>query len=249
MQSDINPQQWREQLNSRLNEAATEQHLYLILSGTSEGEILRNYYDQGGTDAQPLWLNTPYSEWQEVMPYLVEITADHAFLTWLDEHQAEYPDWGVALLSEFPMDVVFTHFESLTKISLSSGKEVFFRYWDAPQSQPVLTLCDAQGRAELMGPVSNWLSSQGGIEHPDEPRVIGKSFPWWVLSEALATALFEQNPEILKQNLKQRLIDAHYDSIDGMSESQLDVRLGAFIQNNPDGNVKELLKYLSRWQR
>ncbi|WP_415896096.1 DUF4123 domain-containing protein [Neptuniibacter sp. PT34_22] len=239
----------RDQID-QLEEKNSEQNNYFcVLSGTSKINGLENFYTLGGSGAKPLWLNTPYADWEEVMPYLVNIDSDSPFIDWLEAQQQVFPDWGLLVASSYGFDEIFTHFESLTKVLTPSGKEVFFRYWDAPQSQPVLALSDEPNRAELMGPVSYWLSSQGGIEHPSEPQVIGKRFPWWMLSEALALALFKQNPAVVKQNLKQRLIDNHYDSIDGMSESLLDARLGAFIKNRPDGNVEELLKYLSRWQR
>jgi hypothetical protein len=250
VQSEMNPMQWREQLNTQIDASTSEPHLYLILSGTSEGDILRNFYDQGGTDAQPLWLNTPYCEWQEVMPYLVEVSREHAFLTWLEQHQADYPDWGVALLSDFPMEEVFSHFENLTKISLSSGKEVFFRFWDAPQSQPVLALSDEQNRAELMGPVSYWLSSQGGIDHPGEPQVIGKRFPWWVLSEGVEQALFSISTETLETNLLQQLYENNPALYEMTSLSVLKIKIRRLIKLNQTQAIvtrySELKEYLQK---
>ncbi|MEI8632367.1 hypothetical protein P4S72_10855 [Vibrio sp. PP-XX7] len=39
-----------------------------MLSGTSDSDPQRWFYQHGGEDARSLWLSTPYAGWDEVMP-------------------------------------------------------------------------------------------------------------------------------------------------------------------------------------
>ena len=193
---------------------------FLILSGTSSLDGLHHFYDQGGSDALPLWLNTPY---------MVSITLDHPFIEWLDQQQPAHPDWGVMLLSRFNRDAVFNHFESLTKIYMPDGAEVFFRYWDAPQAQPVLELSADQARTELLGPVEHWLSSQGTLSQPGEARETQQKWPWWQLSETVAAQLFEQNPAVLKRNLLMKLSELDPELYERYSTSVLSMKVERLI--------------------
>jgi len=200
-----NTESLREQLEIIEEGSGKELNFYLILSGTSKVNGLENFYLQGGSGAKPLWLNTPYRDWEEVMPYLVNIDSDSPFLDWLEEQQPVFPDWGLLVASPFGFDEVFSHFESLTKVFMPSGKEVFFRYWDAPQVMPIYQLSEAESVADLMGPISKLICANGTISNPQTPRLVGESYPWWQLDPDVQSKLFEANSATLEANLLQQL--------------------------------------------
>ena len=141
----------REQLEQIEEQDSDALQYFLVLSGTSKCNALQEFYAQGGQGAKPLWINTPYRDWEEVMPHLVSIESDSDFIDWLDEQQQVFPDWGLMVASPFYFDAVFSHFESLTKVIMPSGSEVFFRYWDAPQVQSLLEICDPDEQSPTHG--------------------------------------------------------------------------------------------------
>ncbi|WP_415897773.1 DUF4123 domain-containing protein [Neptuniibacter sp. QD72_48] len=195
----------RDQIDQLEEESSEQLNYFCVLSGTSKSNGLENFYKLGGSGAKPLWLNTPYADWEEVMPYLVNIESDSPFLDWLEEEQPVFPDWGLLVASSFGFDEVFSHFESLTKVFMPSGKEVFFRYWDAPQVMPIYQLSGAESVADLLGPISELISANGTISNPQTPHLVGESYPWWQLSQQVQSKLFEANSATLEANLLQQL--------------------------------------------
>ncbi|WP_175481861.1 DUF4123 domain-containing protein [Marinobacter zhejiangensis] len=134
-----------------MEQAGEGASLYLVLSGTSEGEPVRHFYEQDGLIARPLFLGTAYSGWHEVMPYLAQIDPMSGFLDWIEE--TEWGDWGWAAVSMLSFDDLFGHLQSLIKIRMPDQREVFFRYWDARFFGPLLSYLDDQSLAAMMGPV------------------------------------------------------------------------------------------------
>ncbi|WP_261845085.1 DUF4123 domain-containing protein [Aliamphritea ceti] len=221
----------REQLN-QLQEVSSEGlNFFLVLSGTSEANALQHFYSQGESGAKPLWLNTPYRDWEEVMPHLAPIEPDSAFIDWLDEQGEAFPDWGWLVVSPFGFDAVFSHFESLTKVIMPSGNEVFFRYWDAPQVLPVFQLEEAENVADLMGPVANLISANGSVSHPQSPGIVCRQFPWWELSKQVQQKLFAQNTSTLESNLLQQLIERNPNLYEAYPVNTLKVKIQRFVKS------------------
>ncbi|WP_148864401.1 DUF4123 domain-containing protein [Marinobacter fonticola] len=187
-------------LRQRLEQAASElpetPDIYLVLSGTSDSEPVRHFFDRDGLSAQPLYRGTPYAGWQDVMPYLVAVSPDSRFLDWIDETSST--DWGWAALSMASMEQVFTHLRSLTQIALSNGKAVFFRHWDARFLGPIYDHLESGQQARLMGPIESWIAPDQ-IQRRNPGPVIDaeeKPYPWFTLpksvEDALATLCWDQ---------------------------------------------------------
>lgn len=156
--------------------------VYLVLSGTSEAAPVRHFYRTDGLTARPLFMGTAYAGWQEVMPYLVQVSLESAFWDWLEEQDSA--EWGWAMVSEASFDEVFAHWQSLIKITLSSGKEVFFRYWDARFLSPIMASLGDPERNSMIGPAqvmvmpdSETVVPAEGYRWPPET----KAFPWFSL--------------------------------------------------------------------
>ncbi|MCV6610311.1 MAG: DUF4123 domain-containing protein [Amphritea sp.] len=222
----------REQLDQVREVSSENLNCFLVLSGTSRADALQHFYSQGGSGAKPLWLNTPYRDWEEVMPHLVAIAPDSPFIDWLDEQCHTYPDWGVLIASPFGFDDAFGHFESLTKVIMPSGNEVFFRYWDAPQVLPVFQLEETGNVADLMGPVSYLISSIGSVSHPQSPRIVGKPFPWWRLSQQAGHQLFTQNTSTLESNLLQQLSERNPNLYDAYPVNTLKAKVKRLVKSD-----------------
>lgn len=222
----------RDQID-QLEEKNSEQlNYFCVLSGTSKINGLENFYKLGGSGAKPLWLNTPYSDWEEVMPYLVNIDSDSPFLDWLEEQQPVFPDWGLIVASPFGFDEVFSHFESLTKVLMPSGKEVFFRYWDAPQVMPIYQLSGAESVADLLGPISKLICANGTISNPQTPRLVGGSYPWWQLDPEVQQEMFTLNIEVLTLNLIQQLSERNFPLYESFAVRILQQKVKRLIKLN-----------------
>ena len=96
------------------------------------------------------WLGTPYADWQEVMPFIADVTDLPEFIQWTETDADD--DWGIIVTSAHSFDVVFKHFRSLTQVWLPSGSHVFFRFYDPRFSLSIAEHCDEEQRAALMGP-------------------------------------------------------------------------------------------------
>lgn len=180
---------FRQRLEQAFGELPETPNIYLVLSGTSDSKSVRHFFDRDGLSAQPLYMGTPYAGWQDVMPYLVAVTLDSRFLDWIDETSA--PDWGWAALSTASIDEVFTHLRSLTQITLSSGKAVFFRHWDARFLGPICDNLDTDQQARLMGPVESWIAPDQTLRSNPRPAIDTKEkpFPWFMLPKSVEDAL------------------------------------------------------------
>lgn len=176
------PSDFRTQLHTLCEQRDHKGSVYLVLSGTSAAKPVRHFYATDGLTARPLFQGTQYASWQEVMPFLAQVTDTSAFLNWIDE--TDSTDWGWGLVSDASLEEVFGHIRSLTKIILPDGQEVFFRYWDARFFGPILGSVDEAHLAQLMGPVASVVLPDGEvINHPGTPAgpKPEPEFPWFSL--------------------------------------------------------------------
>ena len=175
-------QGFRESLCDAREQVGPDSSLYLVLSGTSAAAPVRHFYATDGLSAVPLFQGTQYAGWQEVMPFLAQVMETSDFLGWIDETDSS--DWGWGLVSDAPMEEVFGHIRSLTKIFLPDQQEVFFRYWDARYFGAILHSLDETNRARLMGPIATIVLPGGEvIENPGIPDSSkpAQAFPWFSL--------------------------------------------------------------------
>ncbi|BES73438.1 DUF4123 domain-containing protein [Marinobacter nanhaiticus D15-8W] len=180
---------FRQRLKQAADECPQTPNIYLVLSGTSDSQPVRHFFDRDGLSAQPLYMGTAYAGWQEVMPYLAAVSPESGFLDWIDETSA--PDWGWAAVSSAPMDTVFAHLRSLTQITLSNGKTVFFRHWDARFLGVIHDSLDSDQQARLLGPIERWIAPDQSLRTNPRPAIDSeeKPFPWFSLPRSVEDAL------------------------------------------------------------
>lgn len=236
----------------RLAESDPQLNCYLILSGTYSQEAaqrpISQYFISEGTDARPLWADTAYTAWQEVMPYLVPVSKSSPFLNWIDERSSKEQHWGFGLLSHASIDELACHFKGLTQILMPSGEAVFFRYWDAPQSFAVLEHSNETQRAQLMGPAKHWLH-QHSITHPTEPEYKERQYPWWTLQESTEQAMRKENSGTIKANFLQQFAEQAPEQYLSYSPALLNQRLDLYLTQYPQAGFSELYKFINKWER
>lgn len=175
---------FRKQLVELWEQADDRHSIFLVLSGTSAAKPVQHFYATDGLTALPLFQGTQYAGWQDVMPFLAQVTDTSAFLDWVEN--TDSTDWGWGLVSNASLDEVFKHIRSLTKITLPQNKEVFLRYWDAKYFAAILESIDEKMRADLMGPISAAVMPNGDtVNHPGSPSAASPTpdFPWFSLPE------------------------------------------------------------------
>lgn len=176
------PRLFHQYLESAQEQVGDAASMYLVLSGTSEAEPVRYFYDRDGLTGRPLFRATPYAGWREVMPFLVQVNLQSPFLDWVAETDAE--DWGWAAISTASFNQVFDHLQSLIQILMPDQRAVFFRYWDPRFFGPLLSLLETRDRAAMMGPMAVAVMPSGQqLDHPGtDPMVPSKPYPWFQLT-------------------------------------------------------------------
>ncbi|AZC58100.1 DUF4123 domain-containing protein [Pseudomonas chlororaphis] len=227
MPSDrLTPQAWLAQQPLQADE-----RLYLVISNASDADPLKDFYQtQGASGLTPIWSGTPYADWQPVMPYLIELKPNAAFLDWIASTDAD--DWGWLAVSSSEADVVFEHLRSLTQVKMPDGAEVFFRFWDGRHIYPILTGL-GQDATQVLPVFDRYLingqalkTGQGVVKPP-------KPFPWWEVPEALVKKLAKDDPSTVIDNLMQWLSEDCPELYFAFPENNLRHKVERFVRNQP----------------
>jgi hypothetical protein len=231
----ITPKDWLAQQPLQSGE-----RLYLVISAASDADALKTLYlTEPTAQLLPIWGGTPYATWQPVMPYVTELKANSAFLSWIAETDAL--DWGWLAVSRSEPNEVFEHLRSLTQVKMPDGTEVFFRFWDGRHIYPIL-----HGLGEKAGEVlpvfERYLINGQALEVGS--RVVPKvrDWPWWEVPKALLDGLGKENPTTLIANLMQWLEEDRPDIYTAWPENNLKLKVSRFVRR-PDApkNLKEAL--------
>lgn len=208
------------------------ERLYAVFSRVSETNPLIAWFQQGPNALpHPLWQGTPYAGWQEVMPFLGELSADSAFLDWLDEVGSV--DWGWLAVSRAEPMRIFEHLRSLTKVRMPGGSEVFFRYWDGRYLLSILSLLGPEA-STLLPMFGRYLIDGRTLQASECAIPAEQSFPWWTPSAALLSGLKDHDLGPLTDNLLQWLQEEHPDLCDRLPEASLRLKIAHFARRGGD---------------
>ena len=182
-----------------LESLQTTEHLYAIISSTSDVEPVRHYFQLDGREpVYPLYANTPYADWNPVMPYLARLNAGSHFLDWIRETTAT--DWGWLFTSTSSTEELASHLTSLTQVLMPDHSLVFFRYWDTDYLRAIFHYLN-ETTSSLLPPMSScWLngesfSFQANTEQPARPDT------WWHVPQQLLDVLENTDNTPLINNL------------------------------------------------
>lgn len=222
------------------------QRLYVVMGNASEANPLQAYYQQDSVSLpRPIWSDTPYAGWQEVMPYLGELEPDSSFLDWVDE--APTQDWGWLALSSHEPGLVLEHLRGLTQVLMPDDTAVFFRLWDGRYFRPTLEHLGQEIVQILPAFSGYWIN---GHATPIEPIPLqaAKAYPWWQVPQSLIAALMHEDPSTLVDNLMQWLREEHPALYFAFPEANLKRKVGHHVRGTPMDELtkKRLLAQLAK---
>lgn len=220
------------------------EHIFAIFSNASAAEPFNIWRaSKGGKAPSPIWAETQYAEWEEVMPYVGIVAADGEFLQWVATTESQ--DWGWLAVSAAPLKVVVEHLCSLTQVTLPNGKAVFFRYWDGRYLLSILQSAHVNA-VDLLPVFDRCLINGQPVDIGGNARKSGKVFPWWAVPDALLQQLGAENASTQVNNLIQWLSEEHQALFEACSESVLRRKVEAFLTQPglPPVPKVELLEHL-----
>ncbi|WP_191487518.1 DUF4123 domain-containing protein [Pseudomonas sp. FEN] len=223
---------------------APHERLYLILSDASAARPLSALRRIGHPLAPlPAWRETPYADWFEVMPHVVELTARSPFLSWIAE--TECRDWGWLAVSSNTPEQLVAHLRGLTQVKLPTGKPVFFRCWDGRQWLPTLDFLGTEA-GELLPGVSRYLINGQARTLAQPVKREARTYPWWEVPSALLEHLSVACPQTLIENSLQWLNEDHPALYDALPVPHLRHKIARFLERAAPGPARQdaLLVYL-----
>ena len=217
----------------------TAENVFVILSKASDVNPVDAWRKMAvGMSPQPLWAGTAYAEWAEVMPYVAVIEPDSPFLDWIAT--TESTDWGWLAVSSSSLEIVAAHLQSLTKVSLPDGQEVFLRFWDGTQILPILQECGA----EILPVFQRYLINGQSLAITTGPVTAAKASPWWGVPAPLLEHLAERSPQTLIDNLLQWLEEQRPDLYTAFTPTTLQHKV-AYFARSPGISHEALADYLA----
>lgn len=231
----MSPGQWLESAPLQAGE-----QLFAVWGNASDCKPLEAWRRTGGGPFTPIWADSEYGEWDEVMPYVAVVAVDSAFLKWAAE--CEGTDWGWLAVSSCSLQTVVEHLRSLTKVLLPEGPAVFFRFWDGAYVLPVLQVLGPQAK-ELLPVFSRyWIN---GREHEVAVAAVGaaKPGPWWQVPAHVLQRLGEQSSVTLVDNLLQWLEEQRPDLYSAFVPAALKHKVAYFVRR-PDVSHQALVAWL-----
>ncbi|MDO9346075.1 DUF4123 domain-containing protein [Pseudomonas pergaminensis] len=220
----------------------TTENAFVILSNASDAKPVDVWRKMAaGIPPQPIWVSTAYAEWNEVMPYVAIIEPESPFLDWIAT--TESTDWGWLAVSSSPLETVVAHLQSLTKVLLPEGQEVFLRFWDGGQFLPIVqNIGDEAGK--VLPVFQRYLINGQPLTVATGPVTAANTSPWWQVPASLLAHLAEQSPRVLIDNLLQWLEEQRPDLYTAFTPATLRHKVACFARR-PGASHEALTEYLT----
>jgi hypothetical protein len=197
--------------------------LYAILANTNGAEGIKAYYrEDGSRTPYGLYANTPYANWFEVMPVMVQLNDGSPFLRWVAETPLR--NWGWLARSPLPQATLAAHLAGLTQVILPGGKEVFFRYWDG-QYLPGHLDYYGDHWCDILPVFSDYWINDRAFTCPVIPDAPVQAFPWWQVPQGVLDALLDEEVLPLVLNIRQTLQQDYPDVVARWPDAILDKKI------------------------
>ncbi|MGJ7514167.1 DUF4123 domain-containing protein [Pseudomonas baetica] len=220
------------------------EQLFAIFSSASAAEPLAAWQRLAASiKPSPIWADTAYAEWEEVMPFVGVVAVDSEFLSWVASTAPR--DWGWLAVSSASQQVLVEHLRSLTQVFLPNGSRVFFRFWDGRYLLPMLQCGEVEG-AHLLPAIARCLINGQSLEIGGGVQETSKVFPWWEVPETLLRQLGDEDPSTQIGNLMQWLSEEQSGVFEAFPERVLRSKVANFLEESdlPLAPKDELLAYL-----
>lgn len=218
--------------------------LFVIFSNASSAAPFKAWQSASPVHApSPIWADTPYAEWEAVMPYVGIVAAGSEFLDWVATTESR--DWGWLAVSSSTQEELIEHLRSLTQVLLPNGSAVFFRFWDGRHLLPILQSAEVDA-AQLLPGVERCLINGQPLEIGGGLLKTSRVFPWWEVSATLLEQLAEQSNSTLVSNLLKWLSEDRPDLFEAFSEDVLRHKVAIFLKGPdlPPAPKSALVDYL-----
>ena len=222
----------------------TEQ-AFAIFSSASAAEPFKIWrVSRSGKAPSPVWAETIYAEWEEVMPYVGIVAADSEFLQWVASTDSR--DWGWLAVSSASQEVLVEHLRSLTQVLLPNGHAVFFRFWDGRYLLPILQSTEVRA-SELMPLIGRCLINGQALDIGGCALKTSRGSPWWQVPEKLLEELASQSAITRINNLLKWLSEDRPDLFEAFSDNVLRRKVASFLEapELPQVPKQALIDYLT----
>ncbi|WP_460131974.1 DUF4123 domain-containing protein [Pseudomonas sp. S1_E04] len=236
MSRPLTPGAWLAQVPLRPDE-----QLYVVLGNASDAKPLAAWQAMAaGAPPQSIWAGTAYAGWDEVTPCVGIVEPDSAFLDWAAATEAT--DWGWLAVSSSPLETIVAHLQSLTKVLLPDGQEVFLRFWDGAQFLPIVqNLGDETGA--ILPVFQRYLINGQPLTVTVAQVAAARTSPWWRVPASLLEQLAGHSPHILIDNLLQWLQEQRPDLYTAFTPATLQHKVACFVRR-PAVSHEALADYL-----
>jgi hypothetical protein len=140
-------------------------HLYVLVDGAQamDAPYLRTILFHSGIPKTSLLTEKAIYDGIEVAPFLI-ILDDRQDIERQLIVQGWGKRWGIFLTSVFDMDILLAHFRLILHRDVSSGRIVFFRFYDPIVLADYLPLLTAKEAVSFFGPVKRFVfESKNGL--------------------------------------------------------------------------------------
>ena len=224
MNSGQTPRAWLEDHPLQASE-----QLFAIFSNASSAGALSAWRGSMASTPTPIWADTPYAEWESVMPYAGLVRADCGFLDWIAA--TDSLDWGWLAVSCASQEILAEHLRGLTQVLLPGGASVFLRFWDGRFMRSILqsTAVDA---GQLLPVISRCLINGQSLEVVGNIQRPARIFPWWEVPVALLDTMAEAPTDCLLDNLLTWLGEEHPSLCERVDHRILRRKMAHFLERS-----------------
>ncbi len=138
--------------------------VYAVLDGASMPNLLGSLYVHE-PEYVCLYRGELQPDMAEVAPYLVWLDPDTDFPWWLFA-KGWGKHWGIMVQSRADIRTLRRHFRTFLIVYDSTGKPMYFRWYDPRVLSVYLPTCDAAELARVFGPVEAYVIESGETPQP-----------------------------------------------------------------------------------
>jgi hypothetical protein len=144
--------------------AAEGAGVFAVLDGASVAG-LREKLHQTKPESVCLYRGELEPDMAEVAPYLVRLERDSEFTAWvLTEGWGNH--WGIFVSTQAGLHAMRQHFRRFLIVHDSTGKPLYFRFYDPRVLRNYLPTCDREQLEQMFGPAASY------VAEADQPGVL-----------------------------------------------------------------------------
>ncbi len=150
-----------ESVRSKLWRESVDKHLYVILDGAQNENLLDVFDDIEDIEYRCLFSEKLEPDMAEVAPYMVELREGEPFTKWLlDQGWAQ--NWGIFVISESDLAEAWRNLRQHSRVYGPDRRRLYFRFYDPRVLNSFLPTCDSGQLAALFERANLFIAEQEG---------------------------------------------------------------------------------------